>query len=185
MEPIEQRQCLHCHRLFTPNARNVNRQKFCSAPACKKASKTESQRRWSSNNPDYFKGIANVSRVQEWRRTHPNSPRAGGRKSALQDGFPANPSEPKGIPSSPVEISPPQQVSLYALQDSVLNQHLVLIGIIAHFGAIVLQEDIDKATRYLSQLGQNVINGLPIKPQGGPENDKHVNGHAIVYQKWE
>lgn len=152
MKPVEQQVCQHCHSTFAPDYRNGKRQKFCSAPACKKASKTESQRRWLSNNPDYFKGIENVKRVQEWRRTHPNSPRAGGRKSALQDGCPAKPSEPKGIPSSPVETSPPHQASLNVLQDVCFNQHLVLIGIIAHFGALVLQDDIAEATCYLSQL---------------------------------
>ena len=126
MKPVEQPVCPHCHKQFTPDYRNRERQKFCSDPACKKASKAESQRRWFSRNPDYFKGVDNVQRVQEWRKTHPNPPRVGARKSALQDSCPAKPLEPGGIPSIPEETSPLQQASLNVLQDSCFNQSPVI-----------------------------------------------------------
>lgn len=170
MKPIEKRQCLHCYRLFTPDARNVKRQKFCNEPACKKASKAESQRMWLSKNLDYFKGIDNVERVQEWRRNNPGPPKTGARRRVLQDICPPKCLEQKGITE---EISAPQS-SLPLLQDVCLSQYPVLIGIIAHFTGLVLQDEIAEATLRLAQLGQNVINGLPLKPQGGPEDDKQI-----------
>jgi hypothetical protein len=60
-------ECLHCKELFIPNARNWWHQKFCAKPDCRKASKTESHRRWLSKpgNQDHFRGSANVERVRQ------------------------------------------------------------------------------------------------------------------------
>jgi len=51
------RKCLHCKRLFDSDYRNRTRQKYCSAPECRQASKRASQARWLSQpaNRDYFR----------------------------------------------------------------------------------------------------------------------------------
>lgn len=81
--------CKNCREYFYPDHRVVKRQKFCSKPTCRIASKRESQRRWLSqpNNRDYFRGSTNVQRVQRWRKTHPGYWRRSQAKgeNALQD----------------------------------------------------------------------------------------------------
>jgi hypothetical protein len=84
-----QRRCRHCKQLYDPDPRTRDRQKHCSAPACKRASKAWRQRRWL-NGPaghNYFREPDNVERVQTWRKAHPGywrrkRPKA---ETALQD----------------------------------------------------------------------------------------------------
>ena len=65
--------CLHCKELFIADYRNRTRQKYCSKPECRQASKRASQHKWvtSAKGNDYFKGPDNVLRVQQWRKEHP------------------------------------------------------------------------------------------------------------------
>ena len=67
------RKCQYCRGFFTPDYRNVGRQRYCSKPPCKHASKAASQRRWQQKpeNHDYFRGPDHVHRVQLWRQAHP------------------------------------------------------------------------------------------------------------------
>ena len=71
--PIPKSNCQNCKRVFHPDHRNVTRQRFCSKPECRHASKVDSQQRWrhKPDNLDYFKGSVHVERVQQWRRAHP------------------------------------------------------------------------------------------------------------------
>jgi hypothetical protein len=68
----KRRRCLHCRHLFHRNPRTRAQQRFCSAPACRAASKKASQQRWlgKPENQDYFRGEQHVSRVQAWREKH-------------------------------------------------------------------------------------------------------------------
>jgi hypothetical protein len=61
--------CRHCGELFHLDPRNQYHQKYCSEPACRRSSKTASQKRWlaKSHNRDYFRGPAHVARVRAWR----------------------------------------------------------------------------------------------------------------------
>lgn len=65
--------CLNCQRRFTPDSRARDRQRFCSRPACKKASKVWRQKRWraKAENQDYWRGPTEVERVRQWRKKHP------------------------------------------------------------------------------------------------------------------
>jgi hypothetical protein len=75
------KQCLACKRMFTPDPRIGQRQKYCSNKKCQSKrqrlhdatwlGKPENtifralyQRRWREDNPEYLK---------EWRRSHPES----------------------------------------------------------------------------------------------------------------
>jgi hypothetical protein len=73
MVPNPKKKCRYCKRLFLPDARNAKHQEFCRQPACRKASKSASQRKWlqKPQNRDYFRGPVNVQRVQQWRKAHP------------------------------------------------------------------------------------------------------------------
>jgi len=59
--------------LFRADPRLRDRQRYCSAADCRRASKAASQRRWldKPENRDYFRGPEQVARVQAWRRAHP------------------------------------------------------------------------------------------------------------------
>lgn len=72
MTKKKRRRCLHCRHLFHRNPRTRTQQKFCSALACRAASKKASQQRWlrKPENQDYFRGEQHVSRVQAWREKH-------------------------------------------------------------------------------------------------------------------
>jgi hypothetical protein len=66
--------CRHCKRFFKPDHRNGNRQKYCKAPECRKASKVASQQKWlqKPENENYFTGHINTKRVQDWRKQNPD-----------------------------------------------------------------------------------------------------------------
>ena len=84
----DRRKCKCCLKLFRPDPRNRRHQRYCSAPACRAASKAASQARWLAKpeNQSYFRGPVNVARVQAWRSRHPGYWRKGRRAgTALQD----------------------------------------------------------------------------------------------------
>jgi len=148
----KKRKCLNCHNFFTPDYRNVKRQKYCSKPECLKASKAASQRKWlqKKENNNYFRDDKNVLRVQEWRKKHPGYWR---RKSpednnALQDSL-----AEKDVNKQAVK----EQLTTSALQDVLIGQQAVLIGLIAQFSGNALQDDIVKTIRRLQQLGNDIF----------------------------
>jgi hypothetical protein len=82
------RKCKCCRMLFRPDPRNRHHQRYCSATACRAASKAASQARWlaAPENQGYFRGPVNVARVQAWRSRHPGYWRRARRVgTALQD----------------------------------------------------------------------------------------------------
>src|SRR5208337_3616495 len=124
----DRRKCKCCLKLFRPDPRNRHHQRYCSAPACRAASKAASQARWLTKpeNQRYFRGPVNVARVQAWRSRHPGYWRRGRR---------AGP----------------------ALQDVLTAQPAVLIGLIAHMVGTPLQDDIVRTTDRLLRLGQDIL----------------------------
>jgi hypothetical protein len=73
----KRRRCLHCRHLFQRHPRTRTQQRFCSAPACRAASKKASQQRWLSKpeNQNYFRGDEHVNRVRAWRAKQPETGR--------------------------------------------------------------------------------------------------------------
>jgi hypothetical protein len=166
---IGKRKCPHCGIFFQPNPRNAKRQKFCSKPACRKAAKAASQKRWlqKPENRDYFHGPENVHRVQEWRRKHPGYarkkvPRAPDEQEPLQDLLPVQATENKQIATT---------LPRESLQDLLPNHHLVLIGLIAHLTNSPLQDDIAFTARRLQQLGNDILNN-PTQSKGATHDPK-------------
>lgn len=166
---IKNRQCQHCHTLFIPDHRNGKRQKFCPLPECKLASKAASQKRWLVNNPGYFKGTEHVQRVQEWRRANPGYRKGKAKGRVLQDDYPPeSPQKQEDVMQPP----PVGKGTASVLQDILITQHPVFIGLIAQFTGLVLQDDIAAAALRLAQLGQDVLNGST--PTQGGHNDPQV-----------
>jgi hypothetical protein len=152
--------CLFCGTLFRADPRNVRHQKYCSAAACRKASKAASRRAWLTKaaNQDYFRGPENVARVQAWRAAHPGYWRRPGGHSA------ATPEVPVALQDlclpQVIEIIGDAQTALQsALQDLLLDQPAVLIGFIAQFTGSALQDDIARSARRLVELGHDILAG--------------------------
>jgi hypothetical protein len=63
MKCFAQRKCNHCSEFYLPDRRNLHHQRYCSEPAYRKQSKSESQRRWLQrlDNQNYFSGHKTVS----------------------------------------------------------------------------------------------------------------------------
>ena len=144
------RHCLECKGLFTPDYRNRSRQRFCSAPLCRRASKQASQARWCAKpaNRDYFRGEANTERNRRWRAAHPGYWKRSQPSSAQQDRC-----------SSEVvddQCGMAEQEAL-AQQDPWDAQLVILVGLIAQLAATTQQETIDGSLRRLHDLGHEVF----------------------------
>ena len=152
MEPIKDKRCRNCEDLFPPNPRNATRQEYCTKPECRRASKADSQKRWTEKpeNRKYFCGQTNVERVQEWRKKHPGYWRKKPGKTviALQETLNVQPAENMDTADMPSG----------ALQDFLSVHHIVLLGLIANFTGSALQDDIGITVHRLLRLGQDVVN---------------------------
>ena len=146
-----QRECLHCRELLDPNARNRWHQQFCLKPACRKASKADSQRRWLSKpkNQHHFRGFENVEHVRQWRKAHPGYwKRPKKPASTLQDLVPIQPAEPQQLG---VKSSPPPLQDLFAMQDPLL------LGVISQLIDSPLQDHVEQATLRLLAKGRTIL----------------------------
>jgi len=151
MSGIIRIKCSHCHELFTPDARNATRQRYCSKPGCRKHSKADSQRRWlqKPENRDYFRGSEHVLRVQRWRAAHPGYWRRANRSpAALQDPL---------IAQVTVNAANSHPTEKGALQDALIMQPAVMVGLIAQLTGLALQDDIARAARRMQQLGNDIL----------------------------
>lgn len=83
MAKAGQRKCMSCGEFFIPDHRKGERQRYCCAVDCRRASKAASQAAWLARPPnnDYFSGPVHVARVQAWRAAHPGYSRARARPS--------------------------------------------------------------------------------------------------------
>lgn len=158
---VRKRKCKHCQVFFDPDHRNLGRQRYCSKPPCRKASKAASQRRWlgKPQNRDYFCGPAHSERVRQWRHHHPGYWRRKGSRApdALQDSLTLT-----GIENQPLD----DDFAPDALQDSFLMQPAVFIGLLAHLSGLSLQDDIALQARRLQQLGLDILGRSPHEPGG-------------------
>jgi hypothetical protein len=151
MNPVGQRKCAHCNQFFVPDARHRQRQRYCAAPECRRASKVASQERWLGRpeNRDYFLGPENVARVRAWRAVNPGYGRRPRRKQeALQ--------EMMNLQTSRVE-GPVAQDESVALQETWRAQPPLLVGLIAHLTGTALQEDMAPVMRRLITRGQALL----------------------------
>ena len=157
---MNRKRCRNCNRLFVPDARNANRQRYCGNPACRKASKAQSQQLWlqKEENRDYFRGPENCQRVRQWRAGHPGYWRRCPKgPDALKDPLIAKAAEI-------TEDTP--KIADTALQDLLILQPDVFIGLIANFTGSALQDDIALSIRRLQQLGHDILN-----PDKGADDD--------------
>jgi len=172
MGMIKKTKCCNCGRLFLPDCRNRNRQKYCKEPECRKASKVASQRKWieKPENRDHFKGPIHVDRVREWRRKNPGYWRRSHlrKPNALQDRL--NVQATENTTEDTMEGYFPNP----ALQDFLKAQHAVIIGLISSLIGSALQDDIDQALLRMQQSGQDILYNQP-KTKGGNHGGKEAH----------
>lgn len=144
--------CRHCNEPFFPELRNRTRQHFCYKPECRKARKVKSHQLWLANNPDHFKGAANVLRVQRWREAHPGYSRRAKAKSGLLPAVspvaPAKHHQPQAMPALQDGVPP--------LQDSIRRNPLI-VGLVAHVFGCTLQDSVEKV------IGELIIRGMELR----------------------
>ena len=160
MAKAGQRKCMSCGEFFIPNHRSGDRQRYCCAAHCRRASKAASQAAWLARAPnnDYFSGPVHVARVQAWRAAHPGYSLGRVRPSrALQDPLP--PQVPDVIEECANRAQAPAAPAAVALQDLLNAESPLLAGLVAHLFQPALQDDMASTTRRLVQLGRDVING--------------------------
>ena len=148
------RKCLHCHTFFKPDPRSKGRQSFCSLSDCQLASKKASQKKWlqKPQNQNYFRGSVHVQRVRLWREKNPgyskSSQIASSAPKPLQETLIAQDAENK---------QEKEVLKQDPLQDLILAQPFVLIGLIAHLTGSTLQDDIVRTGHKLQELGEDFL----------------------------
>jgi hypothetical protein len=166
------RTCKHGQTFFVPDPRCVRRQRHCSTPACRKASKADSQRRWhhTPDHRDYFKGPIHVERVRAWRQAHPGYWRrkASGLPRALQEDFMLQPSQKQLLDDT---------LTAGAFQEDLFRQPAVLVGLIAHCTGLAFQEDIAMTARRLQPLGAIFS---PVSPLNQEAASRHTPPISFV-----
>jgi hypothetical protein len=138
---------------FRLDARNQARQRYCGTPACRKASKAQSQRQWLSKpeNVDYFRDEENAARVRTWQAANPGYGKRRQRpRTALQDVLISEvPPRDELVPHD--EERP--------LQDICQSQSTILVGLVAQLVGSPLQDSLPQILRRLDQRGINLIHG--------------------------
>ena len=66
----DKKRCVICHHEFDPDPRVAKRQTVCSRLACQRERKHQSQEKWVTKNPGYFKG--RYENTKQWLSNHPD-----------------------------------------------------------------------------------------------------------------
>lgn len=160
------RKCLFCNEKFHPDARNRRHQQYCAKSPCRKASKAARQARWLAKpeNQNYFRGSANCERVRQWRLANPGYSlrKAACRPVALQDI--SNPQPVENKTSIPSCMASP-------LQDVLLMQPALLVGLISVMTGHALQDDIAASARVFLSRGRDILR----MARGSPDLPDHEN----------
>jgi hypothetical protein len=151
---IPERKCRHCSQFFQPDPRHHARQRHCTAPECRHASKAASQARWLARpeNRDYFRGPDNAQRVQAWRAAHPGY----GKRSKLQQ-EPLQEMMPLQEMIKRRDLAVKRAASRASLQEMWRVQSPLVVGLIAHLAGTTSQEDAMTMMRRFITRGQELL----------------------------
>ncbi len=155
------RKCPYCRKLFTPDPRQRERQRYCSASKCQKVRQARNWRRWFARpeNRDYYGHKENVERVQHWRAANPQYWK---RRKKGEVALP-KPSTQQSVDNQ--SDSSDKRVS--ALPKPLLSQPALTVGLIAQLTGSTLPKDIAESSRRLLLLGQDLLGqGSALWPKG-------------------
>lgn len=176
MKRSRRHKCSSCKSLYRPDPRAKFRQRYCSSPACRKASRTASQRKWlrKAENRDYFRGADQVARVQRYWRSHRRPARKKrGPPEALQEKRSAQVTGDKRVDSC---LNPA------VLQEQFLMQPAVFLGVISSLTGSALQEEIAQNVRRFHTRGQMILGMRPGTSGGKSDDGKASVGSSTVAQ---
>ena len=156
MQKLKRRKCLCCNCLFRPDPRTADRQKYCSKPDCRAASKLASQRRWRDKpeNRDHFRGSVHVERVRAWREANPGYSKRSRRlrRCTLQDECETQAAE---------QESDNAKNAACALQEEIFLQPAFLVGLISQTIGSTLQDEIAESARRMQTRGLDILGKVP------------------------
>jgi len=161
------RKCRNCGELYRANPRSQGRQKYCSAPECRKASQAESWRKWFNRpeNRDYYMGARQVARTQAWRQRNPCYWRKRSKETNAL---------PKVCLSQSIDNKADTcSLTPDALPKGILSQPALIVGLIANLTGSALPKDIAESSRQFLHLGQDILGTEPgNNPNGGRYDGK-------------
>lgn len=156
MQKPKRCKCLCCKTLFRPDPRTANRQKYCSKPDCRAASKRASQRRWAGKpeNRDHFQGPVHVERVRAWRKAHPGYWKRTQRshRCTLQDECGSQDTDKQ---------SDKAKNTARALQEEIFLQPAFIVGLISQTIGSTLQDEIAESARRMQTRGLDILGRVP------------------------
>ena len=151
--PRRSRSCAHCGRRFVVNPRVGKRHRFCSHPACARASRRVAQQKWlkhwleQSGGEPYFSGETNAENVRAWRARHPQYwKRTDGRKR-----------RPRAALRLTGRLK--SAMTCVALQDTIAPRLALEIGIISRLSGATLQDAIAGEIRATMLRGYAILHG--------------------------
>lgn len=136
------------------------RQRYCPRVGCKAAGQSKARSRWRSENPDHFKGFANLLRVQDWRRDNPGYWRRRTRVGRYSLRGPLG-----------------DAARLCALQHVIDTHFSLVVGLLSRLTGSALQHEIADEMRRLMLLGHGIIT-QSVDPSDGPAQPPAGNGGA-------
>lgn len=156
--------CLHCNRLFVPDCRHRDNQKYCMKPACRQARQAANLQRWREKpeNKDFWRGSWNGDRVREWRAAHPGYGKRAGRKKKVPLQIASNAPEVAGSEQDKPESGGAGVTN--RIPALLLEQSPVVVGLIAQMTGSTLQNAILEVTARLFEQGRAVIGSPPSQP---------------------
>ena len=134
---------------FIPEPRAAGRQKFCRRSACREISHLTSQDRWLKNKKGraYHTGSVAVSRMQDWRKEHPQYWRRSATATVNRS--------PRDLPTVLAEFF--RKDSCDALQDSWPPQVVALVGMLAWLRGDALQDTIAADIDQIMVAGNDLL----------------------------
>lgn len=151
MHPRGRRKCNHCKEFFIAEARNRHHQRYCPKPACRRASKAASQRRWENRpeNCDYNRSAEKAKKVRAWQAANPGYWKKRRKRSTVLPEVLAR----EGAPQQEVTVQDGEPV----LPDLWHGQSPLVVGLIAQMTGYVLPEDIAGVAHQLVVRGQALM----------------------------
>lgn len=149
----ERRRCAGCMRLFFPDPRTKQRQKFCGKAECQEARMKKNRREWLARpgNEHYWRDNQKSKyRVREWRKRNPGYWKRTRRaaESTLQEEIsPKKMGRKRGKGS--LERPPLREVSW--------RDDSVIVGIIAEITGSTLPEHIARTYRRIVAKGREIL----------------------------
>ena len=155
--------------MYDPDYRNGHPQRYCSAPACRRASHLAAQRKWrrKPENRDHFRGPDEVRRVQEWRAAHPGYWKQKSPPDLAKQPLPLQQVNPEQSSRNALPSPRPP------LQDICLSENPVFIGLISLITGTTLQDDIAATARQLLRRGENIL-GLTVPEPTPVSHDRQT-----------